>query len=321
MPLTRVLVEYPIGFGDGTYIYPAGIAKIGALNVRSFVLGSSGLAEFQSAASGVDLTTLNNHVLIGFACGSFDWESLKSGDHKDHMELLRYFSEVADRKCLDIVRYHQCRLDLPDTLPGRPGQTENNMMAGALIFNAGLCEGRIIGGDAFFTMVTKGLGLDISPVSIDNMPANGTVGHTARHALSLYSRLLEIDNQSVKFAQAIALLEFLASPFEYQQFKKSKKVIARYVANDRSEYDRLLVRFQELTGNVDSSGQQAGYRTRIVHMGDRIERLIPSMLDRQKLFKELDRYIHKVLDHLIEYSHWGWEDYEKVREQLKPFEQ
>jgi hypothetical protein len=100
MPLTRVLVEEPLRIGRGTYIYPVGFAKVETLEVESFVIGSGILAEFQSAASGVDLATLKNHVLIGFASG-FDWEILDRGDHKAHMELLRYLSEVADYKCLD----------------------------------------------------------------------------------------------------------------------------------------------------------------------------------------------------------------------------
>ena len=46
----------------------------------------------------------------------------------------------------------------------------------------------------------------------------------------------------------------------------------RYVARTREEHMRILERFYELTGKKDPSTQQIiGYRTRIIHIGDRLD--------------------------------------------------
>lgn len=195
------------------------------------------------------------------------------------------------------------------------------MMSGALLYNPHLHEARIIGGDAFTHYLTRGLGLPLEPIDHDLFPKGGDVGHIARHALSLFAAMLEASNPTARFMQALGLLEFLAFPDEYQQFKEVKKVIARYVARDRSEYQRLLDRFLELTGKKDpSTGRIIGYRTKVVHMGERLERLVPNLGQRKQLFIELDGYIRPVLDHMIEHSAMTLAEYLKVRERFRPFE-
>jgi len=75
----------------------------------------------------------------------------------------------------------------------------------------------------------------------------------------------------------LALLEFLAEPLAYLKFQDVKKILARYIAKNNSEYRSLLERFLELTGKKDPiTGEFTGYRTRIMHLGDRLDRLVPS---------------------------------------------
>jgi hypothetical protein len=155
---------------------------------------------------------------------------------------------------------------------------------------------------------------------VDTFPGDGEVGHIAKHALSLYTALLEANNPTAKFVQALALLEFLAYPYEYRRFEDVKKTIARYVARTREEYMLLLERFLELTGKKDPSTQQIiGYRTRIVHIGERLDLIVRHPDDRRKLFEELDGYIRPIIDHMIQHSLWNFDDYQKIRAEMRPF--
>ena len=69
-----------------------------------------------------------------------------------------------------------------------------------------------------------------------------------------------------------------------------------------------------------NTGRNIGYRTRVVHMGETIESLVPSRQALRELFLELDGYIRPVMDHMIEHSELSLEDYLKVRDTLRPFE-
>src|SRR5204862_915963 len=143
-------------------------------------------------------------------------------------------------------------------------------------YNGARHEARVIGGAAFTRYLTRGLGLPLDQFEWDSFPQDGESGQIVQHALSLYSSLLGSDNPTARFMQALGLLEFLAYPDEYQKFEKVSKVIARYVAREPTEYQRLLARFIELTGKKDAdTGRIIGYRTRVVHMGERIEQLVP----------------------------------------------
>ncbi len=319
MPLSRVILDSPLGFPKHTYIYPAGVAKVQMLNVLK---EHDSLARFQSQTSGVDQETFKRHATIAFPY-DFDWNALWGASFRNHMEFIRLLSEQADLNCLNLVRYRLCSIDVIDSLPNRAGQlSSNNMMAGALLYNALRNEGRIIAGDAFSHIITRGLGLPMEEIEYDEFPdEEGEVGHLAQHGLALYTAMLETDNPTSRFVQALALLEFLAEPRTYIQFKEVKKIIARYVAKNNVEYTRLLDRFMELTGKTDPiTGEHTGYRTRIMHIGARLQTLIPAPEQRARLFTELDGYIRPVLDHMIAHSNFTLDEYVNIREQMKPFE-
>jgi hypothetical protein len=302
-------------------MYPAGIADLNALNVVPNDERTSSLAKLSSALSGVDQKAIEKHATVAFPV-PFEWDSLWSTDHRSHMEFIRRLSETVDRQCLDVIRYRQCEIGIPDALPGRAGQLDSNhMMAGALLYNPVIQKSRIIGGSAFAHFITRGLGLPVTTPEVGDFPRDGRVGNIVGQALRLYGTMLETDSETSKFVQAMSLLEFLAEPDDYVDFQTVAKIIARHIAKSQPEYLKLRSRFKELTSKKDSeTGAHEGYRTRIVHIGERLDDLLPDPDDRRKLFVEVDGYIRKVVDHMIEHSDKDFEAYKKLREQMKPFE-
>ena len=326
MPVARVFVEWsPCAFPQSVTFYPAGTVDTGKLRVAPNGDDSSSPDEQISSASGVDEDVLSRHSLVVFP-HRFDWTEFRKSSHRQHLEFIRKMSDHVDRACLDFIRYRQCPIftngDPIHNLPGRAGQLDtNHMMAGALLYNHALREARMIGGDAFTHIVTRGLGLALADIDSNEFPKQGGVGFIVSHALSLYTTMLEANSPTSFFVQALSLLEFLAYPDDYALFKEVKKVIARYVAKNQSEYNALLERFFELTAKKEEvTGHIIGYRTRLVHMGQRIEDIVPDAQHRKELFYELDGYIRPVIDHMIQHSDMTFVEYLKVRETLRPYE-
>jgi len=321
LPISRLHVNRPAFFPCRISFYPPRVIEFKDLCVVPNRGDAESAAERSSYASGVTDELLNSQSLVVVPC-RFDWNAFRGSSHEAHVDLIRQLSEEIDRICLDFVRYRLCRIEPIERLPGRAGQIEGTpMIAGALAYSHEDREARTVGGAAFSHVLTRGLGLTMRQLEWNDFPADGEVGHIVEHGLSLYTALLEANNPTARFMQALSLLEFLAYPDEYHKFEEVKKVIARYVARDSKEYQRLLDRFFELTGKKDpESGRIIGYRTRIVHMGEKLEKLVTAPKSRKGLFLELDTYIRQVLDHMIEHSEMSFEDYLKVREEMKPFE-
>jgi len=322
MPIARVYLDRSVAFPDAKIFYPSGAIDLDRLNLVPNRLNTDSLAERCSAASGITYEILDKHPLIVFPY-FFDWQRFRTSSHASHMEFVRDLSTEVDHFCLNFARYRLCRLGVMDDLPARAGQiNSNHMMAGAMLYNSELRESRIIGGAPFTHYLTRGLGLPLTQIEWHDFPRNGEVGQIVNHALSLYSAILESSDLTARFMQSLSLLEFLAFPDEYRKFEEVKKVIARYVARSTTEYQRLLDRFFELTGKKDAdTGKIIGYRTKVVHMGERIEALVPNPHERAALFSELDGYIRPVIDHMIEHSKKSFEpEYLNVRDRLRPFE-
>ncbi len=317
LPMARVTFDLPIVFPGRAAFYPRGFINLNELNVIPNGADSGSLREFCNAASGVDQGTVEDHSVIVFPV-SLNWEKVWKTSYQDNLEIIRLLSEEADRLCLDIVRFRLCRLDLPDALPGRAGQLETNqMMAGALLYNAAKQEARLLGGAAFTHVVTAGLGLPLEPLAPEAFPQQGEVGNIVGRGLALYSDLLEVNNSTAKFIQALALLEFLAIPDGYAPFKKVSAIVRRYLTEDSQENSRLKERLNDLTGRKDpETNGHIGYRTRIVHIGDRLRDLVPDAGGRRELFKELDSYIRPVIDHMIKHSAFDWNEYLDIRDRM-----
>ncbi|QVL31224.1 hypothetical protein KIH39_20600 [Telmatocola sphagniphila] len=322
LPVARLeLGSAPICFPNMICFYPPGTIDLEQLLIRSNSEGTLRLAEHSSLASQINEKVLSTHPLVVLPC-RFDWDDFCNASHKAHLEFIRSLSEIIDDECFNFIRYRQCHIEPIDILPGRPGQiNSNHMMAGALLFDPEK-GGQIIGGDAFTHIVTRGLGLPLEPIDCTQFPRFGEVGNFVKHVLSLYSQLIEANSSTTKFVQCLTLLEVLASAEEserFKAFKNTKKNIVRYATNDHNEYKRIMTRMIALTGLKDESGKNIGYRTEIIHFGKRLESLIPSINERENLFRELENYIKCVLDHLIDHSEMSWEDYKVIRDSIGPY--
>jgi hypothetical protein len=322
MPVYRLMLSKPVPFQSKSILYPRGIAKLDDLDLVLSDDVSRSLAVFQSESTFIDKRTFSKTPTIAFTY-NFDWDDLWHGNRHFQMEFLRFFSQVADRTCLNWIRYRQCEIGIPDALPSRAGQIEeNSMISAALLFNAFRRQGRIIAGDAFNSVFTKGLGL---PVDEDDLPyenfpdQEGDVGNVVLYALDLYSTILQTEFPTAQFTQFMALLEFLADPTNYTRAPDVAKIIGRYVAKDKVEYEQFKARHEELSGGRDPKTREyTGYRTRVVHMGARLENILPTG-QRNELLKELDGYVRAVIDHMIARSSWAWDSYEQARLEMSPF--
>ncbi len=195
----------------------------------------------------------------------------------------------------------------------------NPMMSGALLINGQTLSARCIGGDVFSHIVTRGLGLALDYVEPNRFIPQGGVGTVISRALTLYASILENNSPSSKFVQCMSLLEFLAYPDRYCNFKKVKPILLRYLSQSKSDHEQLSKRLEQFTHLEDHLGTECGYRTRIVHLGDRLERILPAIDERNSLFKELDKYIHRIIDHMIDHANLDWHDYTIVRDAMGPF--
>ena len=200
------------------------------------------------------------------------------------------------------------------------------MMAGLALYSPIAAQGRIVAGAAFTHCITQGLGMMLAQYEWDRLPRDGEVGQIVHRGLRMYAEILEASNQTSKFVQAMSLMEFLAYPDQFEKFEEVKKIIARYSAKMQTpEYHRLLNRFKELTGLEQTSTDPAtgkvtrkhlGYRTRIVHLGVRLEQILPHRTERAALFTELQSYLRPIFDDMIRHSEMPFKEYQENRDEI-----
>jgi hypothetical protein len=169
------------------------------------------------------------------------------------------------------------------------------------------------------SVIVRGLGLelDTNPLLALPSPNDGEVAGVVLHGLSLYSEALSSPNETIKFTRVMTLFEFLASPDEYQNWKKLKGDIACHCASDKASYLRLCERLRALTSIEDTSGKQLGLRTLIVHNGRLLPELLADTKSRAALFRELQGYAFTVLTDMLSNAALSWAEYIEYRAQLK----
>ncbi len=322
LPIGRNLLEEPTELLPGVIAYPPGFFSKNPLRVVSWPDRDyaeamrrgreENLPWFQSAATRITLESFLASTLI---CVSIDvdWdEFVEPESHEWHLDLIRRASEKAEH-AMDMVRFHCCKLDLEDTLPGRVGFLDSHGYSCAQFFDSENLESYIIGGDIIKHNIVCGIGLDMNDVSPHPPLGEGEVGNMARQALHMFSQALEANSLTSKFVQCISILEYLAEPRKYMNMEPVSKMISRHVARDRAEYDVIARDFEYLTSKKDENNAQIGLRTNIVHIGKRLEELVRTHEDRRIIFRLIQRYIGKTLSDFIENSNNDWDAIENLR--------
>ncbi|WP_254996832.1 hypothetical protein [Pseudomonas sp. S12(2018)] len=317
LPLSRLITDRSIFLPRGVMIYPVGRLDLKRLKIEKHQLDR--VASSQIYASGVRLGHLDNYPLLVIPL-KFSWEQFRLGDHDAHMDMIVKISEIVDGLCYDFINYLGCRLEhlASETKPALPGQlTSKSMMSAAVLVKSDAMDSVLLAGAAFSQINTKGLGLDLRQPEWDQFPKDGEVGKIVTHALSLYAQMLQTQSATSRFVQALSLIEFLVYPDDYEKFTKVKTVVSRYMADGLEARKRVLDRFEILTSKTDKvTREQLGLRTRIVHIGARLEQLVKSRSERQELFAELDGYIRTMIDHMIKHSHLSSAEYEVVKSNM-----
>jgi hypothetical protein len=322
MPIGRLRFDEELEGPNGVIFYPADSVDFHELRVVSdpdreledfwYRQSSSDLGGFTSATSGINAEGLQSVPLIARMI-DLNWSSFLSMSPTDHIDLLKKLTGSFE-EAMDLVRYSGGRLDLPETLPGRPGLVPNSEgFSAALLYNFQEHESYIVAGRHLITAVIAGIGLELEDWAPYPTLNCGEVGNVVRRALSLYSRALEGSDNTIKFIQVMSLLEFLAMPGEYRGSDGVRQTVAIHVANTKGEYHGLSQRLKNLQSAKTPDGRQIGYRTRVVHCGERVEDILAPGERLVDLFRELDSYIHKIMDFLITKAGVPWEKVEEWR--------
>lgn len=331
MPISRVLVERPLTVGSFR-VFPPGELNLTKLRpipnyspledvegATTGELAGQQLREAATSLTGFDLGVLNDNALVTFI-EEIEWDNFLEATHNDDIDLLQRLSARGER-AMDIVRFKLCRLDLPATLPGMVGSWEGSgPYLGALLYCREDHESYLIAGEAAgYASITSGIGLDFDNDHPEPLPSasDGEVGAIAVHALSLLSDAMYSRNDSSKFLRTMTLMEFLANPDEYQNWKKAKGNIACHCARSPERYLQILRRLKELTSIEDPQGVQRGFRTLVIHHGKFLEEVIPDRGERKALFAEMFGYVGVVLQDMLEHVELSWEEFSAYRLDLK----
>ena len=109
------------------------------------------------------------------------------------------------------------------------------------------------------------------------------------------------------------LLEFLANPDEFKNWKSLKGNIICHCASSKTHYLKLAHRFKELTSLKDANDNQIEIRTLVVHHGRFLDDIVPDSDDRRSLFRELQIYASSVLGDMLANATMSWAEFEELR--------
>jgi hypothetical protein len=337
LPVPRIKIENESILLDKFRLYPCGEIDLDSLRIVSYPkqefedieakfkfevdgrqviqVQQPELTWYQSGATKITPADFNQHALIAFA-SDLKMDRIFEGNHEVHKKIIADHAYEAER-AMDTVRFDFCRMDLPATLPGRVGTLGiGSSFSTELFYSLVDHESYILGCENVTHLISCGLGLEFeSSPSIQNI-GSGEVGHIVRRALAMFSEALESNSETDKFVRAMSAIEFIAGGGEYLNMKKVKTQIGAHCASDKADYLSICKKFHRLTSiTEEGTGLQLGYRTLIVHMGKRLEQIIESTVERKKLFQELQHYISKSIDDLLQFSNDSWIVVEAYRSQ------
>jgi hypothetical protein len=331
LPIGRIHAEEPTYISPTIIYYPPDTLKRSDLSVVStpdeefreisrkckvpgtddIQVDGSDLPWFQSGATRITAEDFFACGLLAFSI-DFDWNDLIApSSQQQHRDIISLAAAQAERT-LDVLRLNYCRIDLPDTLPQFAGLLGKTEYSAALFYTADDNESYIIAHQLMTHQIVAGLGLEIDNQSTVQDVGNGPVGNIAKHGLMLRSAALSANNVTAKFIDMMGLLEYLAEPYEYIGMQDVKKQIGRHVAHDRAAYQAVSDDFYLLTAKKDDQGQYVGLRHNIIHVGSRLEDLLPTS-EVQETLVRLDRYVCSVLFDFIGLAQDDWSSVVELR--------
>ena len=302
LPIERFSVSHKLEMKN-IIIYPKGSVDIGKLLQNQIFLKDNSK----------DIEKFEQNTIIAFCSTSpIKFPSQIINDIK----LLNYATEYLT-PIIDFIIYNYCSIHNNHTLPGRIGQIETGETLLLMFHEIGRPLTRIISQKTHTNTITIGNGLKIyekeclKEFQLLNNDIS-EIGNVTLRVLRMYAHILEANTNTDKLFQIIRLFEFIASPNEYEQFKKVKSKIISHIATSREQIHELSNEFIfYIFGN-----NKDGLRTQIIHQGKKIEELINEN-EIIEIFKKLHNYLFICITDLMNNYNKEWEVIENVRNEKR----
>ncbi|MDR4319754.1 MULTISPECIES: hypothetical protein [Bacillus cereus group] len=226
---------------------------------------------------------------------------------------------------LNIFKYIYCNLDKTSLLTQRAGYI-NNIYSGMLIYNPKSGMSDFLKEKYKINNEFIGRGLIVNLEEIEGILEKhmvifkrncGEVSNIIKHALQLYSNIVEASSLTNKYVQALSLIEYLTNPFEFEKMQKLKGNVITFTVDNKKSYHDLADRFRLLTGLKDENGIEIGIRTNIVHNGKLLEQILEQPYEPELIIKELQYYICNYLEACFGNYKQSWEKFVEIREKRK----
>ncbi|RZJ48725.1 MAG: hypothetical protein EOO44_20045, partial [Flavobacterium sp.] len=292
LPVSRLRIAEAV-LTEDFCIFPAGefvldhsiIKKIDGSEFQN-ISASSNLRDHINEITGINIEVFEQYPLIVFYSRKVDYKGFRKLQQSDDEFLIKELSAETE-PIMDIVRFFNADYSIPEFLPSKPG-IWNSRYSAVLIYFVPYKLAHILSREVEYKDYIKGIGMDVT--NSENINYNplvlnhaGETGNILKHALRLHSSIMETEEQTLKFTQIITLFEYLASPLKYIPGKNAKTNIAVHVAKTKTEYHKFCNRYEELTAGLkEDDNRIPGIRTSIVHLGKRLEDLIPDKDMRNK---------------------------------------
>lgn len=310
--MQSILADFPNKqFDDFLYILPVERFSINQkVRIQDLVIYPSGSVDIDELFQGHiflddntrELNNLKKNTLIAFLSSS---PTIYPAQAEQNFTLLNHAINYTV-PVLDFIIFNYCHIHNNRTLPGRVGQVktgETILLLSHMIYTRIICE------KVNTNTITIGKGLQIKDSSfLDDYPLLESdineAGNIVRHALRMYTQILESNSNTEKFIQIMMLFEFIASPEKYEKFKNVKTKILSHIARNASEYHKISQEFMDYSSCL---------RTQIIHQGKSIE----GLCDKDsaiELFKNLQRYLFLCVSDLLNNYNKEWSFINEFRE-------
>ncbi len=327
LPIDRRRISEPI-FTEDYSVFPPGEFQINHQHIKKFdgknfedEIPTTSLRDYITEFTKIKIEAFETLPVIVFFSKLCVYEEFRFQSHQEDEYLLKQLSTEAD-VMMNLIKFFNGDYLNPENLPSRPG-IWNSRYSAAIIYYPSISTGYIISREVEHKNFIKGIGMDVTDCT--KITANplvygeiGEVGSIVKHALRLHGSIMETDEPTLKFTQIMTLFEYLAMPFDYEKAHKVKGAIGIHVSQNKTDYHHFCNRFEEIgIGRKIDGVRVHGYRTVIIHLGKRLEDLIPKKADQDALFKELNIYAYTVIKDMLFRSMYSWDEFEEYRDSLR----